>query len=269
MSNTKELSSEELKKVQIGILDKVAEFCCENSITYFLSSGSLIGAIRHNGFIPWDDDIDLYMLRDDFERFTCEFKDPDNEFRVLSLYNTENYPYAYAKVDDNKTLLVEHVDHPFPIGVNIDVFPLDGVPDDAVLRKQYFKRIEKLRRKILLKNVSIDFNSRGILKNLALLVGKILLLSSSVREIALKLDSIIDKHCNQTKYVCNLVMGNGYGTEFRRVVTQGTCEVKFEGKMYTTMKGYDEYLRRTYGDYMQLPPEEKRVTHHAFNAYWK
>ena len=122
---------------------------------------------------------------------------------------------------------------------------------------------------MIMKDVKVNFHCRGIIKNLILLGGKALLFNKSLHQLAVDLDNAIDKRADFTLYVCNMVLGNGLHTEFRRDVISGMVDIEFEGKYYKTMKGYDEYLTKTYGDYMQLPPEEKRVSHHAFKAYWK
>ncbi len=264
----REIHLEELKNIQIQILDKVHEYCLEHGIIYFLSSGTLIGAVRHKGYIPWDDDIDIYMPRQDFERFIRQFNGVNKTYRCISLAEDTNCTIAYAKVERTDTRLVEAVDNPREQGINIDIFPIDGVPDDEEARSKYFSKVQHIRNKMIMKDVKINFHRRGIFKNLILLGGKALLFNKRLHQLAVDLDNVIDKHANDTLYVCNMILGNGLHTEFRRDVINGTVDIEFEGKYYKTMKGYDEYLTKTYGDYMQLPPEDKRVSHHAFKAYW-
>ena len=265
----KEILLEELKSIQLEILDKVDEYCKKVGLQYFLSSGTLIGAIRHKGYIPWDDDIDIYMPRKDYETFVRDYNAYDGNFRVLSLKTIPDYTNAYAKVERVGTLLIENVDYPFEMGINIDVFPVDGVPDDIDIRKSYMNKADRLFQKMTLKNVSINFRRRGFLKNLTLALAKVLLLPKSLPVLAKELDSMIDKECETTKYVCNLVSNNKFGKEYPRSVIEGSVDVEFEGKKYKTMQGWETYLSVNYGDYMQLPPEEKRVSTHGFKAYWK
>lgn len=264
-----EIFVEELKQIQLEILNEVHSFCQDKNITYFLSSGTLIGAVRHKGYIPWDDDIDLYMPRTDYERFLSSFNRSDNKYRVYSLKTDESCVIAYAKVENTNTVMIEKVDNPMKIGVNIDIFPIDGVPSDKAKRKRYFSKIQRLRNVITLKDVSLNFHRRNIFKNLILIAGKTMLFFISLRKMVQKLDRAIDKNMTDTEYVCNLIMGNGYGTEFHRRSIEKSVDIEFEGRIYKTMAGYDEYLRQTYGNYMQLPPKELRVSHHAFEAYWK
>ena len=116
---------QELRGVQLGILDDIHAFCVDNGIRYFLACGTLIGAVRHKGYIPWDDDIDLYMPRDDYERFINEFKSVSGNCRVLDPKKEKHYYYTYAKVVDKRTLLVEPEADGYRIGVYVDVFPVD------------------------------------------------------------------------------------------------------------------------------------------------
>lgn len=265
----KEIFLEELKSIQVEILDKVDEYCKKTGIKYFLSSGTLIGAVRHKGYIPWDDDIDVYMPRKDYEGFISDFNNYNSNYRVLSLKNIPNYPNAYAKVERVGTLLLEKVDYPFIMGINIDIFPVDGVPDNIEVRKTYMNKTVRLYQKMVLKNVSINFRRRGLLKNFILALGKVLLLNKSLSDLASELDSMIDKNCDNTQYVCNLVSNNEFGKEYPRSVIEEDVDVEFESKMFKTMCGWDTYLRVNYGDYMKLPPKEKRISHHSFEAYWK
>lgn len=266
----KEIKLDELKKIQLEILDVVHHFCQENGITYFLSSGSLIGAVRHKGYIPWDDDIDLYMPRKDYDRFVSAFNmDNRQRYRVVSLLTDENCTLAFAKVERTDTRIIEHVDYPMALGINIDVFPVDGVPDDLEERTKYFAKIQWFRNELVLKDVSLDFKRRGLIKNIILLLGKLFLFHKSMRHLAEQLDMSIDKVNSDSQYVCNLVMGNGINSVFTREAINDSTDVEFEGKFYKTMRGYEEYLTKTYGNYMQLPPIEKRVSHHVFTAYWK
>lgn len=123
---------DELKFISYNILKFVADFCEINNIKYYLFAGTLLGAIRHEGFIPWDDDIDIAIPRDDYEKFIIEFdRNNDVNYKVLSIENSNKYYLPYAKVIDNRTLLFEDGKESMPIGVFIDIFPLDSIPDKS------------------------------------------------------------------------------------------------------------------------------------------
>lgn len=266
----KKIEVDELKLIQLDIMQKVHDFCVDNNIKYFLSSGTLIGAVRHGGYIPWDDDIDIYMPRLDYDAFVKSYYiSPKDSTRVRSLETDDDYHYAFAKVEDTRTSVIEKTDTKLSIGVNIDIFPIDGVPEDDNARAEYFKEIANIRKLEILKSVSIDWKRRGPVKNIILIMSKILLAGKSQRYLAKRLDNAIKKNLTDTSSVCNMPAGNGLKSCFRRSAMAESIDITFEGRTFKTMKGYDEYLKATFGDYMKLPPESQRVSHHAFTAYWK
>ena len=267
----KEIDTLELKKVQLDILRDIHSYCQGKGYKYFLAGGTLIGAVRHKGYIPWDDDIDIFMPREDYEQFVNNYNlDATSSTRVISLKNKQDYYLSYAKVEDIRTLFLEDLDSKCEMGVNVDVFPLDGVPDDEKERLLYFKRIQRLRNKEILKGVSVNWEKRNFIKNLILIGGKILLATRSLRSIAEELEQAVDKTMTQTRDVANVSSGNnGIKSCFPREAIFNDVDVLFEGEKFKTMQGYEIYLKINYGDYMQLPPEDKRISHHAFKAYWK
>ena len=137
---------EELKHIELEVMKKIHEFCEENSIIYYLCFGTLIGAVRHDGFIPWDDDIDIYMKRDDYEKFLTLFPQKAEELD-LNYANYMTKPYygrCFTKVFDNKTVLKEpQYKTDDDIGVFVDIWPLDGTPNIVFFRKLYLYSKEK------------------------------------------------------------------------------------------------------------------------------
>lgn len=166
----------ELKQIQLDILKYVHEFCVQNDIRYFLVYGTLIGAVRHQGYIPWDDDIDICMPRPDYERFLKLFNKNKSGYQVNAFELNDNFPYTFGKVEDLNTTFIEKTDYSFPMGVNIDVFPIDGINNDAkLIKKQIF-----LRKIINLKTI-VYSQERNIFKNIILSIGKILLSPISLK----------------------------------------------------------------------------------------
>jgi len=140
----------ELRQIQMGILDHVHQFCEAHGLRYFLSSGTLIGAVRHQGYIPWDDDIDIYMPREDYEQFLQSYHDDNGVYRAINPTTESHYYYTFAKVVDQRTRMVETETQGYEIGVYMDIFPVDYVSDDPQERERVFIRsaVAKSRRAI-------------------------------------------------------------------------------------------------------------------------
>lgn len=251
----------ELRQLQMGILDEIDRFCKEQGLVYFLSSGTLIGAVRHKGYIPWDDDIDIYMPRKDYEVFLTTFHDRTGRFRAINPQQEPHYYYTFAKVVDQRTRMVEAETQGYEIGVYVDVFPVDYVSDDPQERERVFKK-KKLLYKIRRCKIS---NGNPLRSALAYLVYKHWPMST--RQIEQSIRRLIVRE-TPTRTVCNMTeAGPSLKGCFPAEDIASSVGILFEGKTYQTMVGYKDYLERTYGDYMTLPPVEQRVTHH-FEAYW-
>lgn len=259
----------ELRQIQMGILDDIHRFCQEQDLTYFLACGSLLGAVRHGGYIPWDDDIDLFMPRRDYEAFVKRYQSATGHYRVIDPATEEHYYYTFAKVVDERTRMVEDEVQGYEIGVFIDVFPLDYVPDDAEERRRLFKKkylLYKIRRCKLSKSNPLRVKGRLPLRSrIGYLCYKYW--PMSVGQLERKIRRLIVRE-KPTGWVCNMTeSGPRTDASYPSSTIASAVEIAFEGKTYLTMAGYKEYLSRTYGDYMTLPPPEQRVTHH-FQAYW-
>lgn len=263
----KKINDSELKLIQLEILKDIHSFCNKHDIVYFLAYGSLIGAVRHKGYIPWDDDIDICMPRPDYERF-------------IRLYNSEIYKLyciekesdcliPYAKVGDSKTLLIENANFCIKdIGVNIDIFPIDGFPHDKVMAIKHYNKIKRLRNILTVKKVRLS-SKRSIYRNFLLGTLKILFFIFSYRFILYKLMSLMKKYDYSTStWAADLNWGDS-----RRIISRQTFDrlklAKFEKESFYIPIEYAIWLKCIYGDFMSLPPVEKRITHHDFIAYKK
>lgn len=269
----REITHEELKQIQLGILDKVHDFCEKNGITYFLSSGTLIGAVRHKGYIPWDDDLDLYMPRADYDKFIKLFSaNPPENTRVLSIETNKRYLYSFAKVVDSRTALVEiSFCKDLEIGVYIDIFPLENVPSGVVAFSLWYLLCVFLKKCASVLFI-IQFNcGRRTQKEGFQLVRIILYPIAKICSfrIFLRIYNALAKSCRKGRYVYNMSGGIGFQGCFRRSAISKSIDIEFEGKTYKTMRGFREYLFVTYGDFMELPPLQKRVSNHSFIAWWK
>ena len=244
----------------MGILDYVHRFCEERGITYFLSSGSLLGAVRHGGYIPWDDDIDIYVPRRDYERLLEEFENSE-QFKLLDPAKEPHYYYTFAKVVDTRTRMIEKETEGYEIGVYIDVFPVDYVSDDMKERERVFRQ-KKLLYKIRRCKIS---NGNPLDSRLAYLVYRHWPLS--VKQIERKIRNLIVLE-SPTNTCCHMTeAGPSMSGCFPAKDIASSVDIRFEDRTYKTMVGYKDYLERTYGDYMTLPPEDQRVTH-KFEAFY-
>ena len=263
----KEMTLAEIRQVQLSILDKVHAFCEENGITYYLAAGTLLGAIRHGGYIPWDDDIDLYVLRRDYDRLETIFNsNPPDNLCLLSLDTEKKYTYPFIKIEDVTTVLTEN-NNSFQCGVNIDVFPIDGVPDEEQELKTFYKKLGFYELLDGLKSSRV-VKKRGILKNTILIIGKVFTPFVSLRTLSKRRHQFIRDTQYTSKNVGELSTF-AFKIRFPRALFMETTDVLFEGKYYKAPKDWDLFLKLKFGDYMQLPPIEQRITHHSFKAYWK
>lgn len=254
---------EELRSIQLDLLQKTAEFCDKNGLRYFLCGGTLIGAIRHKGYIPWDDDIDIAMPRPDYDRFVKIFNRSENYYQVVSLETNPEYAYAFAKVYDNRTELKELHYNGIPFGVYIDIFPADGVKDAAQIRK-----IMLLHK--ILNAKKANYSRRKLLNKIINTLAKLILLPFSAQQIARWMDNEARKYAFGSVPCAGLIANPlGVGEKVEKSVFESDIYKEFEGRKYPVPIGYDTWLWSIYGDYMQLPPEEHRVSHHTFDAWWK
>ena len=261
-----ELDIDGLRKIQLEILDFTAKFCDEHGINYWLDGGTLIGAVRHKGYIPWDDDIDIGMMRQDYEKFT-ELFTGQGRFKFIRPEKNSEYYAAHGKVLDTDTILYEPDEKGNKLAVYIDIFVYDNAPDDARITKKMFR----LRSICYVCNVARQARifqppKGGIMRRLCVyalrLAVRIFPRGFFVRKILENAKRYSD---SDTKKIGNF-LGVAKMTCNKSALSE-FIESEFEGRKYKIPAGYDEYLREFYGDYMQLPPPEKRVSTHVFKAY--
>ena len=261
------LSVEELKNYQLEILDYVADYCEKKNIRYWIDNGTLLGAVRHKGYIPWDDDIDIGMLREDYDQFTKKFnQDSIQRFKVHCIENDPDFYLPHAKVYDTTTLLFEPDETGHKSCVNIDIFVYDNAPDNDDLVKKMYDRRDSLRKKYSIQHKQSIPQGNAIVKAFKYMYRFLYSLLPQVR-----MEQMVE---NSKQFANTKTKRVGNFTSFTRMtcdrhVFDEFVDIEFEGKTYKAPKGYDEWLHSFYGDYMQLPPPEKRVSHHSFIAYKK
>mgnify|MGYP000845578381 CR=1 FL=1 len=268
----KEISIEELKLLQLNMLTYIKKVCEKNNLKYYLCGGTLLGAIRHKGYIPWDDDIDIFMPIDDYKRF-LKLNHKVEGYTALNPYECNDYYYTFSKLVDNRTKLVElgwpEVDK---MGVYIDIFPLFALPDNETERDEYISKLRSLNEKHYRYFWSVWNYSENRIKMIAKSIlkfpGYIINKKRKTKENILKLMDKYDfKRSENVGFVLSAYDPKKEVT--RKEVYEKTIQVEFEGELFSAPVGYDEYLSNLYGEYMKLPPIEKRKTHHNFKAYWK
>ena len=262
----KEISLEESKKIELDILLTVADFCDKNNLTYFLAYGTLIGAIRHKGFIPWDDDVDITMPREDYDKFIATF---NHEYIKAVVPGTPMSKHSFLKIIDTRTVKKEpclKYSAGF-LGIDVDVFPIDGAPSDEAEYDKWYDELMEVYKSFVLSAQSL---STKYLKHSI----KLALLKLKLKKPAYYLEEAKKLHgrypYKASEYVA--AVESPYNSKKNRVPKQyytGSVDVEFEGHTFRAPICYDKLLRSIYGDYMQLPPEEQRVTHHTNKVYWK
>lgn len=261
----------ELKQIQLQILSYTDKVCKENSLRYSLSGGSLIGAVRHKGYIPWDDDIDIFLPRPDYEKLIEIIgADKNSQYEVITCFNRKDYSKPFAKICDKKTVLEEAYDREIKsMGINIDVFPEDGLPSDPKKLQKYWDKMRIIKRFASMVYQKRD-KKAGILKNMLRFVCFYFFKLLPANFMAKKINRIAVKHSfDESNFIACIVFGYGQKEQIPRTVFDEFIEVPFENKTFSIIKNYDTYLSSLYGEYMQFPPKEKQVSKHSFFAYYK
>lgn len=264
----KRIDMEQLRNIQLQVLKEVDAYCKSKGIMYFLTGGTLIGAVRHGGYIPWDDDIDISMHRADYEKFLEEFNSHNSDYKVYSLKTDPQFSYPFAKIAYEKSLLIEGIEgHDKHIGINIDLFPLDTIPEDKAKQEQLLSLVKKQRNILTLRTIKVR-KGRAFHKNAIVFVGKILLRMKKPRKLAENISSIPALFASADNKCAGIVVW-GYGNReiVDKSVFDATVELNFEGLSFSAPAKYDEWLKTVYGDYMKLPPLEKQISTHANEAY--
>lgn len=265
----RKIGFEETKNIELEILKDVAAFCDKWGLRYYLTYGTLIGAVRHKGFIPWDDDIDIWMPRRDYETLIEIYnRENENENYFLVAPEDKLSKHSMVKVIDTRTVKIEEgISYKEGyLGIDIDVFPLDGQPENDEEYQKFYKKMQRLYK--LHYYLCLD-NKRSIKHRIAISI--IRALTGGKKKILARAKKLRDKYPFETSNYIGTVecIYNSNRNRFERKEFENFVMMEFEGYSLRCPIGYDNILTKLYGDYMELPPIEKRATHHKNNAFYK
>lgn len=284
MTMMKLITEKELKRLELDILKDVSVFCEKNGLRYYLCGGTLLGAVRHGGFIPWDDDIDIIMPRPDYMKFLKLYNNKKSIYRCNSIFNRSDWYSSFAEVEDIRTIKrYKGFSQKEIHGVSIDVFPMDGAPVSEDERRRFWKISNLMARIATLSwqsfTVSRHFDDQDVRAPWLKTMMRTLVKFAIIPAARLFRPFCFNKKVNlrgmrydvdHSEFIGVSVFPH-YGYK-ECIHAKGFLPVEkrnFEGELFNTPADYNEYLTNLYGDYMKLPPEKNRVTHHNFEAYWK
>lgn len=264
----KQLSLKEIKELELNLLKLFHSFCSKNNITYFLSNGTLLGAVKYRSFIPWDDDVDVLVPREDYNKLVSLFDD-DERYKLFAFEKDSSYRFPFAKLCDMTTIKKEeNINNGVSLGIDIDIFPLDSWKYDLnkakcearlINKKMYFLELTKL-----IKSDSANPIKRSI-KGIVMAFCKIFGSKYFIQSIT--------KHCDRNEQQGSPYLGCKswciYGEReiIPAEVFRKTIELEFCGDKFFAPIDYDIYLHSLYGDYEKDPPKELQRTHHKYTAY--
>ncbi len=271
----KNLSMREIQNVSFDILKTIKKICDKENLKYGLAFGTLIGAVRHKGYIPWDDDVDIVMPRPDFEKLMEYFNDNYDTLQPYEPWNRSkhpDYPYTITRIIDTRYILDVDNEKPCGMGVFVDIYVLDGAGNSFEEACETLERTRKfpssifLSTRIRLKNGGTKGFIKNVIKPFFFAYVKMMGRDYFVK----KLRNIISEFdYDKCSYLGCLEWDNTTASAISKFDIENPVDVEFNGEIFKAPANVDFYLRHGYGDYMTPPPEKDRVYHHLYKAYKK
>lgn len=271
----RKLSLSEVQEVSVDILRDVASICEKENLKYCLIFGTLLGAVRHKGFIPWDDDIDIAMPREDYNKLLKLMKN-NTSYPHLNVFNVDtcpSYPHAITRICDNRYILDFENENSYGIGVFIDIYPLDGLGNDLKKAQKIAIKGDRLssfcfqstRKHFALETTKSYF--RILLKFPVYVVSKLIGRDFFLKQLK-KLEYLYKYE--QSEYVGWVIWtSEGERTVMKRSWLEDTIFAPFSKYQFRIPRKYDEVLKQLFGNYMELPPKKDQISHHFYDAYKK
>lgn len=273
------MTSEENKSIVLDIILYIDKVCRENSIEYSLGAGTLLGAVRHGGFIPWDDDGDIIVKRSDYDRLMEILSKIDNDRFGFISDSTKGYYYAFAKVYDKRTILETLTPQDAKIndlGVYVDIFPIDKVPTSNTECDKFYTDAMSINYSLFMSIPGFYYYNTSLFKRV---IKKILYYPRYLSAIRGQRNPEVWKQMllNKIKSYKDIDVQKAgftlseYGTKeyMNSKIFEDYKDIEFEKRTLRGLNDYNGYLISLYGDYMELPPIDKREPKHAYIEYWK
>ena len=269
---------EERKKISLEMLVYFDRICRENGVHYSITGGTLLGAVRHGGFIPWDDDVDVFMTRPEYEKIR-ELLPDDARFVLFDRRKVPDYDFIYGRLLDTQTIITES---PGTLnagtGVFLDICIVDGLPKNKLLCSMHIKYMWILTRARLYSRRSVSINEPTLMsfkkhgrvgRYCRLIIVKLLRRFTTHNYWNRRMEKVVARYpFEKSNYVGNFSTQYGKKEKLKKSVFDSYIDIEFEGCRVMACEQYEKYLVSIYGDYSNLPAINKRLGHHPGTVYW-
>ena len=262
----RKLDESEIKEIELGVMDYIHNLCQKENVNYSLAYGTLLGAVRHKGFIPWDDDVDIALKREEYDKlYQAILQDDDAIYKVISYENDARYPYPFYRVYDARTVYDNnYIENDIELGICVDVFPFDYYKD---VNKEMVK-LDTYRRLSVYTLYGVH-NKNAKLKNIIRYAMVLVFRLTRVKSWNKKMN-VLAMQAKEGEYIDYLMENKTISTKFDKSLLDNVIDSPFEDRVYKIPESYGQILTAIYGDdFMEIPPVEKQVKHDDFDAYIK
>lgn len=262
----RKLDESEIKAIELGVMDYIHNLCQKKNINYSLAYGTLLGAVRHKGFIPWDDDVDIALKREEYDKlYQAILQDDDAIYKVVSFENDARYPYPFYRVYDVRTVYDNnYIENDIELGICVDVFPFDYYKD---VNTEMVK-LDTYRRLSVYTLYGVH-NKNAQLKNILRYAMVLVFRLTRVKNWNKKMNDLA-MQAKEGDYIDYLMENKTRSTKFDKSLLDNVIDSSFEDRVYKIPESYAQILTAIYGDdFMEIPPVEKQVQHDDFEAYIK